>query len=67
MKILVLEDEKKIASFVHKGLEAQGFVVDVSNHGDESFTLATTRTYDAAILDIMLPDKDGLSILRNLR
>lgn len=67
MKILVIEDEKKIASFVRKGLEAQGFVVDVSSHGDEGFLLATTRPYDALILDIMLPGKDGLSILRNLR
>jgi two-component system, OmpR family, response regulator len=67
VKILVVEDEKKIASFVRKGLEAQGFVVDVSHHGDEGFTLATTRPYDAAVLDIMLPGKDGLSILRNLR
>jgi DNA-binding response OmpR family regulator len=67
VKILVIEDEKKIASFVRKGLEAQGFVVDVSHHGDEGFTLATTRPYDAVILDIMLPGKDGLSILRNLR
>ena len=67
MKVLVIEDEKKIASFVRKGLEAQGFVVDVSHHGEEGFTLATTRPYDAAILDIMLPGKDGLSILRNLR
>jgi two-component system, OmpR family, response regulator len=67
VKILVVEDEKKIASFVRKGLEAQGFVVDVSHHGDDGFTLATTRPYDAAVLDIMLPGKDGLSILRNLR
>lgn len=67
MKILVVEDEKKIASFVRKGLEAQGFVVDVSHHGTEGFTLATTRPYDAVVLDIMLPGKDGLSILRNLR
>jgi len=67
VKILVVEDEKKIASFVRKGLEAAGFVVDVSHHGDEGFALATTRPYDAAVLDIMLPGKDGLSILRNLR
>lgn len=67
MKILVIEDEKKIASFVRKGLEAQGFVVDVSHHGTEGFTLATTQPYDAVVLDIMLPGKDGLSILRNLR
>lgn len=67
MKVLVIEDEKKIASFVRKGLEAQGFVVETSHNGDEGFLLATTRPYDAAILDIMLPGKDGLSILRNLR
>ena len=67
MKVLVIEDEKKIASLVRKGLEAQGFVVEVSSDGDEGYVLATTRPYDVAILDIMLPGKDGLSILRNLR
>ena len=67
MKVLVIEDEKKIASFVRKGLEAQGFVVEVSPHGDEGFALAVSRPYDALVLDIMLPGKDGLSILRNLR
>jgi DNA-binding response OmpR family regulator len=67
MKVLVVEDEKKIASFICKGLEATGFVVDVSLHGDEGFTLATTHSYDAVVLDIMLPGKDGLSILRSLR
>jgi len=67
VKILLVEDEKKIASFIRKGLEAQGFIVDVSHHGDEGYTLATTRSYDAMILDIMLPGRDGLSILRNLR
>lgn len=67
MKILLVEDEKKIAAFVRKGLEAAGFVVDVSHHGDEGYTLVTTRPYDAIILDIMLPGRDGLSILKNLR
>jgi len=67
VRILVVEDEKKIASFVRKGLEAQGFTVDVAHRGDDGFTMATTRPYDAVILDIMLPARDGLSILRNLR
>jgi two-component system, OmpR family, response regulator len=67
VKVLLVEDEKKIASFVRKGLEAQGIRVDVSHQGDEGYTLATTRPYDALILDIMLPGRDGLSILRNLR
>jgi two-component system, OmpR family, response regulator len=67
VKVLVIEDEKKIASFVRKGLEAQGFVVEVSHHGDEGYSMATTRSYDVLVLDIMLPGRDGLSILRNLR
>ncbi len=67
MKVLVIEDERKIASFIRKGLEAEGFVVDSSHHGDDGFAAATTRPYDAIILDIMLPGRDGLSILRNLR
>jgi two-component system, OmpR family, response regulator len=67
VKILVVEDDKKLGGFLRKGLEAQGFTVDFSNDGDEGFTLATTRSYDALVLDIMLPGRDGLSILRNLR
>ena len=67
MKILVVEDDKKLGGLVRKGLEARGFVVDFTEHGDEGYTLATTRAYDALVLDIMLPGRDGLSILRNLR
>lgn len=67
MKVLIIEDEKKIAAFVRKGLEAAGFVVDVCHHGDDGFSLATTRPYNVLVLDIMLPGRDGLSILRNLR
>ena len=67
MKVLVVEDDKKLGGFLRKGLEAQGFVVDFSDNGDDGFTLATTRSYDALVLDIMLPGRDGLSILRNLR
>ncbi|MCP5516609.1 MAG: response regulator transcription factor [Verrucomicrobiales bacterium] len=67
MNILVVEDEKKIASFVRKGLEAQGFRVEVAHDGDTGYTLAAARPYDAVVLDIMLPGRDGLSILRNLR
>jgi len=66
-KILLLEDDKKLASLVRKGLEAQGITIDFCDHGDEAFTLATTRSYDALVLDIMVPGRDGLSILRNLR
>ena len=67
MKILVVEDDIKLGGFVRKGLEAQGFIVDLCDNGDDGFTLATTRSYDAMVLDIMLPGRDGLSILRNLR
>ena len=67
MRILVVEDEAKVASFVRKGLEEQGFAVEVSQHGDEAYELARTRPYDAIVLDIMLPGRDGLSILANLR
>jgi two-component system OmpR family response regulator len=67
MKVLVVEDERKISSLIRKGLEAQGFVVETSANGDEAYILATTRPYDVLILDIMLPGRDGLSILRNLR
>lgn len=65
--MLVVEDDKKLGGFLRKGLEAQGFVVDYCDHGDDGYTLATTRSYDAIVLDIMLPGRDGLSILRNLR
>jgi DNA-binding response OmpR family regulator len=67
MKVLLIEDDRKIASFVRKGLREQGLVVDTCSDGDEGFLLATTQAYDVIVLDIMLPGRDGLSILRNLR
>jgi two-component system OmpR family response regulator len=67
MKVLVVEDDKKIASFVKKGLKEQGFVVDVCEDGDEGFVRAAGVAYDVIVLDIMLPGRDGLSILRGLR
>ena len=67
MKILVVEDEKKIAGFIKKGLQEQGFTVELSGNGDEAYGLALHGAYDAIVLDIMLPGRDGLSILRNLR
>mgnify|MGYP000663441291 CR=1 FL=1 len=67
MKTLVIEDDQKIASFVKKGLGEQGMVVDSCDNGDDGYHLATTQAYDVIVLDIMLPGRDGLSILRNLR
>jgi two-component system OmpR family response regulator len=67
MKILLIEDEAKIADFTRNGLEEAGFIVDHADHGDDGFHLATTGGYDAIVLDIMLPGRDGISILRQLR
>ena len=67
MKVLVVEDEKKIASFVKKGLTEAGFNIELAHNGDDGWRLATMQAYDALVLDIMLPGRDGLSILRGLR
>jgi len=67
MRILVVEDDAKIASFVVNGLKQSGFAVDRCADGEEAHALASTTSYDAAILDIMLPKLDGLSLLRQLR
>ncbi len=67
MKILVVEDDRKIASFIQRGLKEQGFVVEVCADGNEGYTRAMSQIYDVIILDIMLPGRDGLSILRALR
>lgn len=63
----MVEDERKIAGFIRQGLEEHGFNVEVCGNGDDAYTLATTRPYDTIVLDIMLPGRDGLSILRGLR
>jgi len=67
MRILVVEDQPKFLSFLTKGLEEQGMVVDGVSNGDEAFELASTTPYDLIALDIMLPGRDGLSILKGLR
>ena len=67
MRILVVEDDKKIASFVKKGLEAAGFAVDHASDGEEGLHLALTESYDAAIIDLMLPKLDGLTLIENIR
>ncbi len=67
MRILVVEDEKKIATFVQRGLKEFGFVVDVVHRGDEALEMILDQHFDAVVLDIMLPGRDGLSILRALR
>ena len=67
MKLLVVEDDKKIGSFIAKGFRENGFVVDLANNGTDGLHLATTAQYDAAILDLMLPGLDGISLLETLR
>ena len=67
MKILLVEDEKEIADFVKDGLGEQGFVVDDCDNGTTGLELARMGSYDAVVLDIMLPGRDGLSILKLLR
>lgn len=67
MRILVVEDDAKIASFVVNGLKQSGFAVDRCADGEEAHVLASTTSYDAAIVDIMLPKRDGLSLVQQLR
>jgi two-component system, OmpR family, response regulator len=66
MRILVVEDEKKIAGFIQRGLKECGFVVDVVHRGDEALEIILDNHFDVVILDIMLPGRDGLSVLRIL-
>ena len=67
MRILVIEDDKKIGAFVSKGLREAGFAVDVATDGVDGLHLALTEPYDAAVVDIMLPGLDGLSLIERLR
>jgi two-component system, OmpR family, response regulator len=67
LRILVVEDERKIALFVQRGLKESGFVVDVVHQGDQALAVILDNHFDAVVLDIMLPGRDGLSILRALR
>ncbi|MBW4630122.1 MAG: winged helix-turn-helix domain-containing protein [Brasilonema octagenarum HA4186-MV1] len=67
MHILFVEDESRIASFVRAGLKEQGIVVDYCDNGDDGYIRAMENEYDVIVLDIMVPGKDGLFILKHLR
>ncbi len=67
MRVLVVEDERKTASFIRKALQAEGFAVDVCPNGDDALAAASHTAFDGVVLDIMLPGRDGLSVLRQLR
>jgi two-component system OmpR family response regulator len=67
MRVLVVEDDASIASFVSRGLSEAGFAVDVARTGHEGLIKAQSAEYDAAVVDLMLPGRDGLSIVSELR
>lgn len=67
MRILVVEDDKKIAAFVAKGFKEAGFIVDQAEDGEKGLGLALDEPYDVAVVDLMLPKLDGLSIIERLR
>jgi two-component system, OmpR family, response regulator len=67
MRILVVEDDRKIASFVVNGLKQSGFAVDHADNGEDGLIQARSFTYDAAVLDVMLPKLDGLTVVQRLR
>ncbi len=67
MRVLVVEDDQKIASFVIKGLKQAGFAVDHAANGEDGLHMALNEPYDVAVIDIMLPKRDGLSLIQELR
>jgi heavy metal response regulator len=67
MRLLLIEDEEKVARFIVKGLEAERFAVDVALEGDKGLELAQTYSYDLIILDLMLPGLSGTDVLRSVR
>jgi DNA-binding response OmpR family regulator len=67
MRILVVEDDRKVAAFIQRGLEEEGYAVDVLYEGLEAADQALCIDYDAAVLDLMLPGRSGLQVLRDLR
>ena len=67
MRILVIEDEKKIADFIKRGLKEEGYAVDAAYDGENGLFLAKTNTYDLILLDLMLPKVDGITVCKRLR
>ncbi|UCF99419.1 MAG: response regulator transcription factor [Spirochaetaceae bacterium] len=67
MRVLVVEDDEKISSFVSKGLKQAGFAVDQAGDGEEGLFMALNNPYDVAVIDLMLPGRDGLSLIEELR
>src|SRR3989304_5717164 len=67
MRILVVEDELRIADFIRKGLSEQGYAVDIASDGEEALDWAGAAEFDTIVLDVMLPVRDGMEVCRLLR
>ena len=67
MRVLVIEDDKRLAEYIARGLRQEGATVELAHNGLDGFHLVSSETFDAAVVDIMLPELDGLSIVRDLR
>ena len=67
MRILIIEDEKKITDFIKRGLKEEGYAVDTAADGENGFFLAKTNNYDLVLLDLMLPKMDGIMVCKRLR
>lgn len=67
MRVLIVEDEPGVAAFIDRGLREASFAVDIASNGDDGLHFASTENYDAIVLDLMLPGRDGFSVLQELR
>ncbi|MCC6795062.1 MAG: response regulator transcription factor [Candidatus Hydrogenedentes bacterium] len=67
MRVFVADDDEKILQFIVNGLKQEGYMVDSARDGDEAWSILSTRTYDAAVLDIMMPKLDGLTVIQRIR
>ena len=67
MRILVVEDEKKVASFIQRGLEGEGFSVEVAYDGESGVEMGSQSSFDLILMDVMLPKMDGLQAIKALR
>jgi len=67
MRILIIEDEQKVASFLKKGFQAEGYAVDIALDGEKGSWLARSEPYDTIVLDVMLPKKNGIEVLKEIR
>jgi DNA-binding response OmpR family regulator len=67
MRLLLVEDQPKVASFIRRGLEEEHYAVDVASKGNDALDLVTVNTYDLVILDLMLPDISGFEVCKELR